>query len=64
MNINVYVEPPQQPLIMTMMMMNCFCDMVDRRRCLALFQAGTIVRDPHHHESPTHHEQDLNLRIT
>ena len=24
--------------------------------------AGTIVRDPHHRESPTRHEQRLNLR--
>ena len=29
---------------------------------LALFQAGTIVRDPHHRESPTRHKHDLNLR--
>ena len=31
------------------------------KRCLALFHAGTIVRDPHHRESATHREQDLNL---
>ena len=31
----------------------------------ALFQVMIIVRDPHHnHKSPTHHEQDLNLRKT
>ena len=30
-------------------------------RCLAIFPAGTIVRDPHHCESPIHREQDLNL---
>ena len=30
-------------------------------RCLALFPAGTIVRDPHHLESPTRCKQDLNL---
>ena len=36
------------------MMMNCFCGMVDRRKAfIALFPAGTIVRDPHHRESPT-----------
>ena len=23
-------------------------------RCLPLFPAGTIIRDPHHHESPIH----------
>ena len=32
------------------------------KRCLALFPAGTIVRDPHHRESPTRSEQGLNLR--
>ena len=48
---------------MIMMMMNCFCGMVDQRR-LALFPAGTIVRDPHHLESPTRREQGLNLRKT
>ena len=31
---------------------------------LVLFPAGTIVRDPHHIESPTRREQDLNLRRT
>ena len=30
----------------------------------ALFPVGTIVRDPHHCESPTCYEQDLNLRRT
>ena len=40
-----------------------FCGMVvtDERR-LALFPAGTIVRDPHHCESLTCREQDMNLR--
>ena len=33
-------------------------------RRLALFPAGTIVRDPHHRESPTRREQGLNLRRT
>ena len=28
------------------------------KRRLALFPAGTIVRDPHHRESPTRREQD------
>ena len=37
--------------------------LTDERR-LALFPAGTIVRDPHHLESPTRREQDLNLRRT
>ena len=31
---------------------NCF--LTDESR-LALFSTGTIVRDRHHHESPTHH---------
>ena len=30
-------------------------------RRLALFQAGAIVRDPHHRESGTRREQDLKL---
>ena len=30
-------------------------------RCLALFPVRTIVRDPHHLESPTCYKQDLNL---
>ena len=34
--------------------------LTDERR-LTLFLAGTIVRDPHHRESPTHREQALNL---
>ena len=38
--------------------------MVDIKRSLALFPAGTIARDPHHRESPTRHEQDLNLQRT
>ena len=42
-----------------------FCGMVlTDERLLALFPAGIIVRDPHHHESPTRREQDLNLRRT
>ena len=31
------------------------------KKHLALFPAGTIVRDPHHPESPTCREQDLHL---
>ena len=31
---------------------------------LALFPAGTIVRDPYHRASPTRREQGLNLRRT
>ena len=37
--------------------------LTDERR-LALFPAGTIVRDSHHLESPTRREQDLNLHRT
>ena len=37
--------------------------LTDERR-LASFPAETIVRDPHHRESPTRREQDLNLRRT
>ena len=41
MNINVYVELPQQPLMMTimMMMMNCFYDTVDQRKTFSLISS-------------------------
>ena len=35
--------------------------LIDERH-LAVFPAGTIVRDPHDRESPTGREQRLNLR--
>ena len=34
-----------------MMIMNCFCGMVDQRKAFSLITAGTIVRDPYHCES-------------
>ena len=51
-------------MMMMMVMKNCFCEMVELtdERHLAIFPAATIVRDPHHRESLTHCEQDLNLR--
>ena len=45
------------------MMINCFCSMVDERH-LTLFPARTIVKDPHRCVFPTRREQDLNLRRT
>ena len=42
-------------------MMNCFVEWLTDERRLALFPAGTIFEDPHHRESLTHREQDLNL---
>ena len=51
-------------VMMMMMMMNCFVVWLTDERRLALFPAGTIVGDPHHLESPTRREQDLNLRRT
>ena len=51
-------------LSLTVMMMNCFVVWLTDEMRLALFPAGTIVRNPHHLESPTHREQDLNLRRT
>ena len=53
-------------LLATMMtMMNCFCGMVDRWKAfIALFPAGTIIRDPQLRESLKRLEQDLNLRRT
>ena len=47
-----------------LLMMNCFVVWLTDERRLALFPAGTIVRDPHHRESPTRREQGLNLRRT
>ena len=50
-------------MIMMMMMMVFVVQLTDERG-LALFPAGNIVTDPHHRESPTCREQDLNLRRT
>ena len=47
--------------MMMMIMMNCFVVWLTDKRRLTLFLAGTIVRDPHHLESLTHREQNLNL---
>ena len=47
-----------------MMIMNCFCSVADRRKTLALFSTGTIVRDPHHRKSLACHEQDFDLSRT
>ena len=47
-----------------MKMMNCSCAWLTDEMPLALFPAGTIVRDPHHRESPTRREQGLNLLRT
>ena len=42
-------------LMMMMMMMNCFCRMVDHwlKGIYTSFPAGTTVRDSHHNKSPT-----------
>ena len=56
--------------MMMMMMMIIIIIMTDERRLLtderrlALFPAGTIVRDPYHGDSPTRGEQGLSLRRT
>ena len=47
---------------MKMMMMNCFCGMIDRRKAFSLISSRIIVRDPHYSESPTRREQGLNQR--
>ena len=44
-----------------MMMMNGFVVWLTNEQRLVLFPAGTIIRDPHHRESPTRREQGLNL---
>ena len=41
--------------------MNVFVIWLTDEKRLALFPAGTNVRDPHHRESPTRREQVLNL---
>ena len=51
-------------MMMMMMMMNCFVVWLTDERRLALFSAGTIVRDPYHRESLTHREQGLNPHRT
>ena len=48
-------------MMMMMMMMKYFVVWLTNERCLALFPAGTIVRHPHHRESPTRREQGVNL---
>ena len=51
---------------MIMMMMNCFCGIVDRRKALSLISSRDHHRDHHFHhpKSLTRREQDLNLRRT
>ena len=49
---------------MMMMMMNFFMVCLTDEKRLALFSAGTIVRDCHYRESLTRWEQDLNLERT
>lgn len=41
-----------------------FVVLLTNERRLALFPVEKIVRDLHHHEPPTRHEQDSNLCIT
>ena len=48
-------------MMMMMMMMNGFVVWLTNEQRLVLFPAGTIIRDPHHRESPTRREQGLNL---
>ena len=50
-------------MVMMMTMMVLVIWLTDKRH-LALFSAGTFVRDPHHRESLTHYEQGLNMRRT
>ena len=45
-----------------MMMINFLVVWLTNKIRLALFPAGTVIRDPHHYESPTRLEQGLNLR--
>ena len=47
-----------------MMTIIFFALWLTNERRLALFPAGTIIRDSHRHESLTRCNQDLNLRRT
>ena len=51
-----------ESFICYIMMIIVFVVLLTDERRLALFPTGTIVRDPHDHESPTRCEQGLNLR--
>ena len=51
-------------MMMMMMTLNRFVVWLTDERRLTFLPAGTDVRDPHHRESPTRYEQDLNLRGT
>ena len=44
--------------------MKCLGGMVDRQKIFSLIFSQDHCQDPHHLESQTHHEQDLNLRRT
>ena len=50
-------------MMMMMTMMVLVIWLTDKRH-VALFSAGTFVRDPDHCESLTHYELGLNLRRT
>ena len=54
----------REMMMMMMMMMIVFVVWLTEESDFALFPSGTIVRGPHHHESPIRSEQDLNLRRT
>ena len=50
-------------MMMLIMVLNCFCGMIDQQKTLELISNRNIVRDPHHCESLTGFEleQDLNF---
>ena len=37
------------------LMMNCICEMIDRRKAFGLTPTGTAVTDFHHRKSPARH---------
>ena len=51
-------------MMMVVMMMDCFVVRWTDEKRSDLFPVGAIVRDPHLHQSLTHHEQGLNLHRT
>ena len=48
-------------VVVGMMMVKCFCGMVDGLKAFSLIPVWTIARDPRHLESRTRRQQDLNL---
>ena len=62
--VRACTNPLQIEIRVMTMMMNYFCGMVDPAKAIALFPAGTTVRDSHHRKFATRREQDKGKDIT